>query len=143
MPDVVIDNPILNTPFFEPTRHFDFTDEGISDQVIDGRRSSSYFVPIPSSKKRSGKQLAFDTEWTKDRLEENKLVNDIRVRVGLWRKGGYPGVTPVTSHLLDYWTHPDREKKLFFLPDRGARNRNLHRGVREGLQRRLDRKPVA
>lgn len=114
MPDVVIDNPILNSPFFEPTRHFDFTDEGISDQVLDGRRSSSYFVPIPSSKKKGGKQLAFDTEWTRDRLAENELVNEIRNTVGIWRQNGFPGVTPVTARLLEYWTNPDREKKLFF-----------------------------
>lgn len=113
MPEVVIDNPILNSPFFEPTRHFDFTDEGISDLVLDGRRPSSYFIPIPASKKK-GKQLAFDTEWTADRIEANKLVNDIRQRVGLWRKGGYLGVTPTTLRLLEYWNDPNRERKLFF-----------------------------
>ena len=32
----------------------------------------------------------------------------------LWRQGGYVGVTPTTARLLDYWTDPDREKKLFF-----------------------------
>jgi type III restriction enzyme len=114
MSQVVIENPIINSPFGEPDRHFRFSDEGITDEVIDGRRSSSYFVPIAKPKKKGAKQLQFDTEWTQDRIEENKIVNDIRRRVGLWRKGGYVGVTPVTARLIAYWTAPDREKKLFF-----------------------------
>jgi len=111
---VVIENPVINSPFREPGRHFKFTDEGITDEINDGRRSSSYFVPIARPRKKSQKQLVFDTEWTQDRIEENKLVNRIRARVKLWRERGYAGITPTTSRLLAYWTDPDREKKLFF-----------------------------
>jgi type III restriction enzyme len=113
MKQVVIENPVINSPYLEPTRHFRFTDEGITNDIESGRRISSYFIPIAQPRKK-GKQLAFDTEWTKDRIEENKLVNQIRARVKLWRQGGYVGVTPTTSRLLAYWTEPDREKKLFF-----------------------------
>src|SRR3984957_506429 len=114
MSQVVIENPILNSPFTEPTRHFRFSDEGITNEVIDGRRASSYFVPIAKAKKKGANQLQFETEWTQDRIEENKLVNDIRRRVALWRKGGYVGVTPTTARLIAYWIDPNREKKLFF-----------------------------
>ncbi len=114
MTQVVIENPILNSPFGEPTRHFKFTDEGISNDVAEGRRTSSYFVPIAKPKKKGAKQLDFGTEWTQDRIEENKLVNKIRRRISLWREGGYVGVTPPTARLLAYWTDPAREKKLFF-----------------------------
>jgi type III restriction enzyme len=117
MPDVVIENPILNSPFTEPTRHFHFDDDGITNTIVQGRRISSYFVPIAQSKKKGkkgGQQLAFDTEWTRDRIEPNDLVNDIRVRVNLWRQGGYQGVTATTADLLRYWTDPERERKLFF-----------------------------
>ncbi|MDR4469658.1 MAG: DEAD/DEAH box helicase family protein [Nitrospira sp.] len=114
MSQVVIENPIINSPFDEPSRHFRFTDEGITNEQVEGRRTSSYFVPIAKPKKKGAKQLQFDTEWTQDRIEENKLVNDIRRRVGLWRKGGYVGVTPTTARLIAYWTDPNREKKLFF-----------------------------
>ena len=110
----VNENPIINSPFDEPTRHFRFSDEGITNEEVDGRRTSSYFVPIAKPKKKGGKQLQFDTEWTQDRIEENKLVNDIRRRVAMWRKGGYVGVTPTTARLIAYWTDPNREKKLFF-----------------------------
>jgi len=116
MSQVVIENPIINSPFDEPTRHFRFTDEGITNEIVDGRRISSYFVPIARPKKKRGdkQQTLFETEWTQDRIEKNKLVNDIRHRISLWRKGGYLGVTPTTARLIAYWTDPVREKKLFF-----------------------------
>jgi type III restriction enzyme len=109
----VIDNPILNSPFREPTRHFKFDAEGITDEILTGRRPSSHFVPIPRAKKK-GKQLQFETEWTKDRIEPNPVVDRIRQRVGAWRQGGYVGVTGTTSRLLAYWTREDRDKPLFF-----------------------------
>jgi type III restriction enzyme len=111
---VVIENPIINSPFDEPTRHFRFSDEGITDEEVDGRRTSSYFVPIAKARKKGANQLQFETEWTQDRIEENKLVNDIRRRVELWRKGGHVGVTTTTARLIAYWTDPSREKNLFF-----------------------------
>ena len=83
MPQVVIENPVINSPYTEPQRHFRFSDEGITNEIVDGRRTSAYFVPIARPKKKSTKQLHFDTEWTQDRLEENRLVNDIRRRVAL------------------------------------------------------------
>ena len=113
MSQVIIENPVINTPFVEPKRHFRFGDEGITDEVVEARRVSSYFIPIARPKKK-GKQIEFDTEWTKDRIEENRLVNQIRQRVKLWREGGYVGVTPTTARLLQYWTNPNRERKLFF-----------------------------
>jgi type III restriction enzyme len=65
---VVIENPVINSGFREPDRHFKFTDEGIANEVIEGRRTSSYFVPIAQPRKKKGqKQLVFDTEWTQDR----------------------------------------------------------------------------
>ena len=113
MTDTIIDNPIINSPFEEPRRHFRFDDAGITNEIVAHRRVSSYFMPIAQARKRTA-QLAFATEWTRDRIEENKAINRIRARVGLWRQGGYPGVTPVTRRLLDWWIHPERDKRLFF-----------------------------
>jgi type III restriction enzyme len=110
---VVIENPILNSPYEEPKKHFRFTDEGITDEIVEERRKSSYFIPIPASKKR-GKQQVIDTEWTKDRIEENTWINRVRFEVDRWRIGGRAGVTRTTTRLLDYWTDSARENKLFF-----------------------------
>ena len=95
------------------TRHFRFDADGITDVVVEGRRPSSYFMPIPRARKRGGQQQ-FDTEWTADRIEESKFINRVRGRVAIWRQGGWQGVTPTTRALLDHWTDPDRERPLFF-----------------------------
>lgn len=113
MRQVVIENPILNSPFEEPHRHFRFTDEGITDQILEGRRPSINFIPVPPPKKK-GKQLTFDTQWTLDRVEENDFINRVRVRVSMWRQGGYVGVTNTTRRLLEHWKNPERERRLFF-----------------------------
>jgi type III restriction enzyme len=110
----VIENPVINSPFDEPKRHFKFSDEGITNEIIEGRRVSSYFIPIAAPRKKGKKQLYFDTEWTKDRIEENKFINQIRERVFRWRAGGYVGVTKTTARLLEYWQRPDRDRRLFF-----------------------------
>jgi hypothetical protein len=70
MADALIDNPILNAPFVEPTRYFKFSDEG--DHQRHCRRPTLEFLLHPHrTPKKKGKQLAFDTEWTQDRIEEN------------------------------------------------------------------------
>ncbi len=112
---VVIENPILNGPFGEPTRHFRFDDDGITDEIVDGRRRSEYFMPIPAAKKKGGAQaeLVFD-EWTRDRIEENKFINEVREAIDRWRLGGWQHTTGVTRRLLEYWTEAGRERPLFF-----------------------------
>lgn len=52
MRQVVIENPVINSAYAEPTRQFRFSDEGITDEVVDGRRISSYFVPIARPRKK-------------------------------------------------------------------------------------------
>ncbi|OFX14401.1 MAG: restriction endonuclease subunit R, partial [Armatimonadetes bacterium RBG_16_58_9] len=113
MSQVVIENPIINSPFEEPKSHFRFDDDGITNDVVQQRRISSYFIPVAQPKKK-GKQLVLDTEWTAERIKPNDEINRIRARVALWRQGGYPGITKMSSRLLEYWTDPERERKLFF-----------------------------
>lgn len=115
MPQVVIENPILNSPFVEPSLHFRFDDDGITNEIVEGRRRSSYFVPIPSSRKRGkGQQLSLDTQWTQDRVEDNQFINRVRERVTEWRRTGREGLTRTSRQLLEHWTHPDRMSRLFF-----------------------------
>jgi type III restriction enzyme len=79
MKQVVIENPVINFPYLEPNRHFKFSDDGITDEIVETRRISSYFIPIAKPKKKGkSDQLSFETEWTQDRFEENKLINQIR-----------------------------------------------------------------
>jgi len=115
MTDVVIENPVINSPFEEPARHFKFAEQGITDEIATERRPSSYFVPIPGPK-RKGKagQMVFDTQWTRDRIQENTEINRIREKVAVWRDAGHPDVTRTTARLLEYWTGEDRNLRLFF-----------------------------
>ena len=112
MASAVIENPVINSPFEEPQRHFRFTEEGITDEIVVGRRRSEYFVPIAQPKKK-GKQLALDL-WTQDRIQENEFINRVRGRVTTWRRGGHLGITSTTRRLLEYWTDPSRDLRLFF-----------------------------
>jgi type III restriction enzyme len=114
---VVIEDPILNSPFEVPTRHFKFTEEGISNEIVPKRRSSAYFIPVPRPRNsRKGAQLAFDTEWTADRLQENDFINRVRAKVAQWSASNYANspITSVTRQLLAHWRAQDRERRLFF-----------------------------
>jgi type III restriction enzyme len=101
---LLVDNPILNSPFEEPTRYWAY-DEG-QPVLMEGRRPAGYYF----KSRTRGEQLAM--------LEEEfvplELVNTIRKRVREWRMQGYLGVTPVTRQLLNHWNTPERERKLFF-----------------------------
>ena len=113
MREAVIENPVINSAFEEPRRHFRFTDDGITDEVVGTRRPSAYFIPVAQPKKK-GQQLTLGTEWTEDRLRENDYINEVRAAVGAWRKGGHEGVTRTTRRLLEHWSRPGRDRRLFF-----------------------------
>ena len=113
MAPVVITNPILNAPFDEPSKHFQFDHTNtITDKIADGRRKSSYFIPIASPKKRA--KGLFDSLLADEKLIETDHINRIRASVKLWRDRGWPDVSAVTRTLLEHWTAADRFRRLFF-----------------------------
>jgi type III restriction enzyme len=111
---VVIENPILNSPFEEPARHFRYEGNRITGEVADGRRESSYFIPVAAPKKATKSQNLYDDLLAAEKKAENDHINRIRREVKLWRDRGRPDVTAVTRGLFDHWTRPDRERRLFF-----------------------------
>jgi len=46
----LIENPVINSPFEEPRRHFRFAENGITDEIVLGRCLSTYFIPIAQPK---------------------------------------------------------------------------------------------
>jgi type III restriction enzyme len=112
MADRVIDNPILNRPYDEPSRHFEFDADGITDEIVEDRRPSAYFSPVPTSRK-GGQQLEL-TEITADQIQANPLVNRIREHVAVWRHAGYPNITPTSRTLLEHWADPARDNRVLF-----------------------------
>src|SRR5947209_4973810 len=114
MPPVVIDNPILNSPYREPARHFRFdANDQITSAIDPGRRGSSYFLPIAAPKKKAAPGL-FDDDYAGEAKAESGHVNRIRQLVKRWRELGWLDVTPVTRALLEHWHAEDRFRPLFF-----------------------------
>jgi hypothetical protein len=98
-----VENPILNSPFREPERHYDFS--GPEPRVVPGRRPAGYHGVARTDQVQGA--LAANPFIPLDR------VNEIRARVNAWRERGWPGVTPVTRDLLEHWSREDR-RPLFF-----------------------------
>ncbi len=109
-------SPILNSPYKEPALHFKSDERGVTEEIIESRRPSSFYIPVPRAKTKE-KQLelnvaegAFGSELQK----ENEFINKIREKVSEWRKAGYQGLTKNSRDLLAYWQDETRENKLFF-----------------------------
>ena len=45
MKQVIIENPVINSPFSEPQRHFKFDEGRITDEIVERWRQSEYFIP--------------------------------------------------------------------------------------------------
>jgi type III restriction enzyme len=109
-----VDNPVINSPFAEPTKHYQLNDDGQPTGLLgEGRRASMQVVPVPAARRRV-KQGELDLGEGANTIKVNQLVNDIRERIGAWRQTGWPGAGPETRRLLEYWSRPDRGRKLFF-----------------------------
>lgn len=101
----MIDRLIINTPYVEPERHWRYQRESRSFDLVEGRRSAGYVVA-------SGDSKAFDDPGI---FVEIPLVNQIRPRVRAWREAGYPGVSSITSRLLEHWRDAEEfESRRFF-----------------------------
>ena len=115
-----LSNPILNSPYDPPERHFALGPTGPTGEILPGRRLSESFIPTPASKKKRCKmggaeQQALDLfDVTGERREQNSLINDMRQRVELWRARGYPHVTPISRKLMQHWADPTREERVLF-----------------------------
>ena len=112
-----ISNPILNSPYDPPEAHFEIGPKGPTGKVLDGRRPSESFIPIPPSRKgRDAEQQALDFDVTGERREQNTLINDIRREVERWRASNWNGVTPYTRKLLAHWAAqpPARDDPVLF-----------------------------
>jgi type III restriction enzyme len=113
-------NPILNSPYDPPGRHFSLGPHGPTGEIRVGRRPSESFIPIPVGRRQKGQtpeateQEALDFDVTGERREANSLINDLRARVDLWRARGYPRVTPISRKLLQHWADPSREDRVLF-----------------------------
>ncbi len=101
-----IDRLIINSPYEEPARHWNYNRERRTFSLSEGRRPAGYVVATEGSR-------AFDDPG---HFVEIPLVNRIRSRVKAWREAGYPGVTGITKRLLEHWNSPEEldDRRFFF-----------------------------
>ncbi len=113
----VIDNPILNSPFEPPTRHFALDEDGApTGAIVEGRRESAYVVPVAAPRHRRGKQAELELDEGGGKVTPNDYINEMRRYVENWRGMAQAqwGVTHETERLLVHWRDPDAGKPRFF-----------------------------
>ena len=104
-------NPILNSPYHKPEKHWKLDGKGVPvGGTVSERRNSKYIVPVPLPKNKS-EAMEFDYQET-----ENHTINDIRRQVDKWRNltEDKQGVTYPTRRLLEHWREGQTEPRLFF-----------------------------
>ena len=117
MPVAFVDNPVLNSPYRAPTRHFHLNEDGTPTGVIDeGRRRSEHLVPIPAPRRRGPQQVELDLEGVEEQLSPNNFINELRGHVERWRAlpPSQWGVSYETETLLKHRHSAGRELPLFF-----------------------------
>ncbi len=121
------DQPILNSPYSYPSRHWELDKDGQpTQQIRDTRRPAEFVTPIPKPRKRKGggAQLALVLDEghgissQKQQYDPTSLINELRRRVDLWRAIPNPAdwhVTAETARLLQHWRqHPFSGVRPFF-----------------------------
>lgn len=124
------EQPILNSPYKEPTLHHALDEEGqpTDNPPIKGRRKSEFITPVPKPRKRKKQSEELQNELdlssqegvSSDEQEYNPtpIINEIRSHVQSWRnlpnQTGW-GVTPATARLLNHWrNHEFQGVRPFF-----------------------------
>lgn len=112
------EQPILNSPYGYPARHWELDDQGQpTQQILEHRRSAEFITPIPKPRKRKGaKQMDFVFDEAKElstaeqQYDHAAIINDVRQQVDKWRQNPDSTnwrVTPETARLLQHWRHHD------------------------------------
>ena len=109
------DQPILNSPYEIPTRHWELDPSGQpTQQTVTNRRPSTFIIPIPKPRKQNtSKEIpgfkndqGLSTEG--QGYEHTVIINALRDEVSKWRqlRGAANWlVTPETARLLQHWRH--------------------------------------
>ena len=109
------EQPVLNSPYAYPVRHWELDKQGQPTlEIIEKRRRAEFITPIPKPKKRKGageQQNLFAAEElssTSQQYDPTSIINELRHHVDRWRLIPNPGnwnVTPETARLLQHWRH--------------------------------------
>ena len=93
---------IINSPYEEPQRHWEYVAASKSFRLVESRREAGYLAAS------SNRRMVDDP----GQFIGLPLVNQIRGRIAEWRAGGYAGVTGITKRLLEYWNNCEEREKI-------------------------------
>ena len=110
LPIQPVDEPILCSPYDEPSEHWHYNRETGRPNRILGRRPPGYWIDAYSTPYEQ-LELSITQQEGWSRL---LLVEKLRLDVKRWRETGYRNATKVTKQLLRYWQREDKETPLFF-----------------------------
>ncbi len=121
------EQPILNSPYAYPSRHWELDDDGQpTDRILPTRRRSELITPVPQPKKRrqkrGQKEMVFDEgkglSTEAQQYDPTPIINEIRSHVDSWRGLLNPDhwqVSPETARLLQHWRqHAFQSQRPFF-----------------------------
>jgi type III restriction enzyme len=103
------EQPILNSPYAYPGRHWELDSDGQpTNKIIESRRRSAFITPVPKPKKRRRGHVANQTDLpladprglstTGQKYDPNTIINEIRGYVDQWRKLPNPeSISPISS----------------------------------------------
>ena len=116
--DLFFEQPVLNSPYERPSRHWELDETGQpTQQIVESRRPAEFVTPIPQPKRRKGSAqqaaLVFDAaaqklETAGQQYDLTAIINGVRQQVDRWRGLPNPSqwqVTPETARLLQHWRH--------------------------------------
>jgi len=105
-----VEEPILNSPFSEPKRHWKYDRSGKANKMP-GRRPASYFWTTQKTGSAQQQLEGIGSDYGSDDLP---MVNALRSDVNRWRESNYEGATQTTKKLLTHWQRKDCNRRLFF-----------------------------
>ena len=113
MSDQFFKQPILNSPYEYPGRHWELDEAGQPTQnIVSHRRPAEFITPIPKPRQQKGSTTqqselglgeATEVSTEKQKYEHTEIINAVRRQVDAWRKIPNPRqwqVTSVTASLL-------------------------------------------
>ncbi|MDE0635449.1 MAG: DEAD/DEAH box helicase family protein [Candidatus Poribacteria bacterium] len=108
LPIQPVEQPILCSPYEEPTAHWVYDTQTGEASKQPGRREAGYWY---KTERTGSDQLKLFQEEQRDDLP---LVNALRDDVRRWRNSKYESGTNVTKELLRHWGREDLRRRLFF-----------------------------
>lgn len=103
-----VEDPILCSPYSEPTEYWLYDRKSGIPSRIPGRRTASYWY---RSERSGSSQYELLAEEERDDLP---LVNALRADVRRWRESKWQGASQTTKRLLMHWWRSDLPRRLFF-----------------------------